>query len=64
MVECMSRIRLIIDTEEEIRMAVWLAAKKRGLGVSEFVNELLRAHLKSEIQDARKYVPKDAGNGK
>jgi hypothetical protein len=51
------RIRMIIDTEEEIRLAVKLAATKAGMKVSDFVNAILREHLGPEIKDARKYLP-------
>ncbi len=52
-----TRIRMIIDTEEEIRLAVKLAALKSGKGVSELVNDILRRALAAEIKDARKYTP-------
>ncbi len=51
------RIRMIIDTDEEIRLAVKLAATKEGMGVSEFVNKLFRERLVNEIRDAKKYTP-------
>jgi hypothetical protein len=52
------RIRIIIDTEEDVRLAVRLAATKAGVGVSELINDILRRELADEIKDARKYVPK------
>lgn len=52
------RIRLIIDTDEEIRLAVKLAATKADLTTSELVNQILRARLAEEIRDAKKYLPK------
>lgn len=51
------RIRMIIDTDEEIRLAVKLAANKAGLSVSEFVNRVLREKLVNELRDAKKYLP-------
>jgi hypothetical protein len=52
------RIRLIIDTEEEIRLAVRLAAVKADTSPSELVNSILRKALASEIEDAKRYMPK------
>lgn len=52
------RTRMIIDTDEEIRLAVKLAATKADLGVSEFVNSLLRKALGPEIEDAKRYLPR------
>ena len=52
------RIRIIFDTEEEIRLAVRLAATKAGSTPSDVINAVLRKALSGEIQDARKYLPK------
>ena len=52
------RIRLIIDTEEEIRLAVRLAATKADISPSQLVNALLRKSLAAEIEDAKKYLPR------
>lgn len=52
------RTRLIIDTDEEIRLAVKLAANRAGVGLSELVNSILRKTLAAEIEDAKKYIPK------
>jgi hypothetical protein len=54
----MARIRLIIDTDEEVRLAVKLAATKGDMSTSELVNNILRKALAGEIQDARKYLPR------
>lgn len=51
------RIRVIIDTDEEIRLAIRLAATKADVTTSELVNSILRKALASEIEDARKYLP-------
>lgn len=51
------RIRVIIDTEEEVRLAIRLAASKRNMTASELVNSILRKALAEEIKDAKKYVP-------
>lgn len=51
------RIRMIIDTDEELRLAVKLAANKAGVSASEFVNQVLRERLVQELRDARKYLP-------
>jgi hypothetical protein len=56
-IDMAERIRLIIDTEEEVRLAIQLAATRAGMSKSEFVNSLLRKALANEIKDARKYVP-------
>ena len=50
--------KLIIDTEEDVRLAVKLAANKADVGLSELVNEILRKALAAEIEDAKKYVPR------
>lgn len=55
------RIRIIIDTEEEVRLAVRLAATKADLTASQLVNGILRKALASEIADAKKYLPKKKG---
>jgi hypothetical protein len=52
------RIRLIIDTDEEVRLAIRLAATKANMSTSELVNSVLRKALASEIEDAKKYTPK------
>jgi hypothetical protein len=55
---CMAtRIRLIIDTTEEIRLAVRLAATKANKSPSEIVNDLIRRTMAGEIKDARRYIP-------
>lgn len=62
---CMAeRIRLIIDTDEEVRLAVRLAATKAALSPSQVVNRILRQALAQEIRDAKKYTPeRRAGQG-
>lgn len=57
-VEMAQRIRLIIDTDEELRLAVRLAATKADVSPSQLINELIRKHLAAEITDAKKYLPK------
>jgi hypothetical protein len=52
------RIRMIIDTDEEVRLAVRLAATKADIGISELVTEILRKALPLEISDAKRYLPK------
>lgn len=52
------RIRIIIDTEEVIRLAVRLAATKADLTASQLINGILRKALAGEIADAKKYLPK------
>lgn len=59
-----TRVRMIIDTDEEIRLAVRLAATKTDRSISELVNSILRKALADEIRDARKYLPKDRASGK
>ncbi len=51
------RIRIIIDADEEVKLAVKLAATKQDVSVSEIVCALIRKHLPLEIQDAKKYLP-------
>jgi len=53
-----SRIRIIIDTEEDIRLGVRLAATKAEKTPSQLINDILRKALPGEISDARKYVQK------
>lgn len=50
------RIRLVTDTDEEIRLAVKLAAAREGVSASELVNRILRRYLSAEIRDAKKYA--------
>lgn len=50
------RIRLIIDTEEDLRLAVRLAGIKTDRSPSQVVNDLIREHLAAELADARKYA--------
>lgn len=57
MLAVMPRIRLIIDTEEDVRVAVKLAALKANKSPSELVNDILRKALPQEIRDAKKYMP-------
>jgi hypothetical protein len=59
MLDTMERIRLIIDTTEELRLAVKLAAIRAGKGTSELVNEILTKALKDELKDAAKYARRD-----
>jgi hypothetical protein len=56
------RIRIIIDTEEEVRLAVRLAATKADLTASQLINGILRRALAGEIADAKKYLPKKKGS--
>lgn len=58
------RIRLIIDTDEQTRLAVRLAATAADCSTSELVNRVLREVLKTEMQDARKYLPKNKKDDK
>lgn len=52
------RIRLIIDTDEETRLAVRLAATAAGVSTSELVTTILKRALVEELKDARKYTAK------
>jgi hypothetical protein len=52
------RTRLIIDTEEDLRLAVHLAAGAAGMSKSQFVNALLRKALANELKDVQKYMSK------
>lgn len=52
------RIRLIIDTDEDVRLAVRLAATAADVSTSELVTGILRKALANEIRDARKYLPR------
>ncbi len=61
LVDMAERIRIIIDTDDEVRLAVKLAATKQDVSVSELICNLVRAHLGPEIQDAKKYIPKKKG---
>ncbi len=58
MVAMADRIRIIIDTDEDVRLAVRLAATKADKTPSALVTEILRKALPVEIEDARKYLPK------
>ena len=52
------RTRMIIDTEEALRLAVKLRAMKDGCSTSEVVNKILRRELREELADTHKYLPK------
>lgn len=54
--EMAERIRLIIDTEEDFRLAVRLRAVKEDISPSEVINRLIAKHLAEELVDARKYA--------
>jgi hypothetical protein len=58
------RIRLIIDTTEEIRLGVRLAAMRGDKSPSQVINEILEKHLAEEITDAKKYTHKKKSNGR
>lgn len=49
-----ARIRLIIDTEEELRRAVQIRAAATGRSPSEILNDLIRENFRAEITQARK----------
>lgn len=51
-------IKMAIDTEEKIRLAVKLASTKAGLSPSELINNMLRKQLAKEITDAERYTPR------
>lgn len=55
-----TRPRMIIDTSEDIRLAVKLAAGKEDVSISELINRILRKELANEIKIAREYSPKKA----
>ncbi len=52
------RIRMMIDTEEDIRAAVKLAAMMEDKSPSEVVNDILRKALAEQIKSARQFLPK------
>lgn len=59
------RIRIIIDTDEEVRLAVHMAATKADVSISELITSILRQHLAKEMAIAKEYVPsKKPKNGK
>ncbi len=62
-IDMAERIRIIIDTEEEVRLAVRLAATKADLTTSQLINGILRKALGAEIEDAKKYLPKKKKGG-
>jgi hypothetical protein len=57
------RTRLIIDTEDEIRLAVRLRALKTRQDNSAVVNAILREALAAEIAEVQSY-PQAGGSGK
>jgi hypothetical protein len=57
------RIRILFDTDEEIRLAVRLAATKADMSVSDLLNQMIRRELADEIKDAKKYLPKKKPGG-
>jgi hypothetical protein len=55
------RMRLIIDTDQEVQLAVTMAANKAEIGKSEFVNAILRKVLAKEIELSKKYLMSRGG---
>lgn len=55
------RIRLIVDTEEQLRRAVRIAAARRGISPSDIINELVRKHLAADVAEAQKALAAEAG---
>lgn len=51
------RIRLIIDTTEARRRAVWLRAILVGGSASDVVNGLIDTHLASELRQVAEQMP-------
>jgi hypothetical protein len=49
--------RLVIDTTEDVRLAVRISALKAGRTISELVNEILRDHFKTEAEDTLEGEP-------
>ena len=52
------RIRIIIDADEEIRLAIKLAATRLDKSVSEVVCTLIKKAFPEEMRDAKRYAPK------
>lgn len=46
-------VRLVLQSAEEVRSALRLAAAKRGAEMSEVADEILRAGLADEIEEIR-----------
>lgn len=57
------RIRMIIETDEELRLAVKLRCVREDVSISELVNRILRSALADELQDAKKYAKKSKRKG-
>src|SRR5262249_53938206 len=56
-------VRLSVLTDDEIRLAVRLAATKADVTPSQLVNDILRQALADEIRDAKKYLPRKKKEG-
>lgn len=57
------RTRLVVDTNEAVRLAVKLAAAKQFTSTSELVTALLEKALPSEMAEARKHLAKHKKGG-
>jgi len=58
-----TRIRLIIDTEDELRRAVHIRAAATGDSPSDVINKLIRIHFKPEIAQARRAMANEVDGG-
>jgi hypothetical protein len=57
---CMAeRIRMIIDTDKAIRLAVRLEATKTNKSPSQIINDILRRELADMNEQAGRYLPPD-----
>jgi plasmid stability protein len=56
MLVVMGRIRVYFDADEELKVALKVAAARQGVSVSALIETLLRREFSKEVEEARKSV--------
>ena len=56
MISVMGRIRVYFDAEDDLKLALKLRAAKEGKSISSFIENVLKAALAKELDEARKAI--------
>jgi predicted HicB family RNase H-like nuclease len=56
MLVVMGRIRVYFDADEELKVALKVAAARQGVSVSALIETLLKREFPKEVEEARKSV--------
>jgi hypothetical protein len=56
MLVVMGRIRVYFDADEELKVALKVAAARQGVSVSALIENLLKREFSKEVEEARKSV--------